>query len=76
MQPRKLGSTTFSRVRRAPDITYDTVLLAGGDSWLTSTVVSTALKISRLTYEGEKMIVPAANEALAETQLKQLTSVS
>ncbi len=75
VQPRKAWqyNPATRRVRRAPDITYDTVLLAGGGIVVVDQYggFNGAQDKYDWTYEGKKtMIVPAANEALAENAIE------
>ena len=74
VQPRKAWqyNPATRRVRRAPDITYDTVLLAGGGIVVVDQYggFNGAQDKYDWTYEGKKMIVPANNEALAENAIE------
>jgi hypothetical protein len=75
VQPRKAWqyNPATRRVRRAPDITYDTVLLAGGGVVVVDQYggFNGAQDKYDWSYEGtRKMIVPAGNEALAENALE------
>ena len=75
VQPRKAWqyNPATRRVRRAPDITYDTVLLAGGGIVVVDQYggFNGAQDKYDWSYEGtRKMIVPANNEALAENALE------
>ena len=75
VQPRKAWqyNPATRRVRRAPDITYDTVLLAGGGIVVVDQYggFNGAQDKYDWSYEGtRKMIVPAGNEALAENAIE------
>ena len=75
VQPRKAWqyNPATRRVRRAPDITYDTVLLAGGGIVVVDQYggFNGAQDKYDWTYEGTKtMIVPASNDALADNAIE------
>ena len=75
VQPRKAWqyNPATRRVRRAPDITYDTVLLAGGGIVVVDQYggFNGAQDKYDWKYEGKKsMIVPASNSALAENAIE------
>ena len=81
IQPRKAWqyNPATRRVRRAPDITYDTVLLAGGGIVVVDQYAgyNGAQDKYDWSYEGSKlMLVPMSNDALADNAIETTHSVN
>ena len=81
IQPRKAWqyNPATRRVRRAPDITYDTVLAAGGGIVVVDQYggFNGAQDKYDWSYEGSKtMLVPMGNDALAENAIETTHSVN
>ena len=81
VQPRKAWqyNPATRRVRRAPDITYDTVLAAGGGIVVVDQYggFNGAQDKYDWSYEGSKqMLVPMSNDALADNAIETTHSVN